>query len=70
MTTLDNRWPGEMRPIWQDEATKLREVKSVAQGHTAYSMSEWSKRETGLLSPHSTITVLGVLSLPHPGTLK
>lgn len=54
ITPLDSRWPGAVRPIWQDEATKLREVKSFAQGHTAHLLSE--QRESGLLHPNSFIS--------------
>lgn len=40
-----------MRSIWQDEATKLREAKRFAQGHTAHLLLKQSKRELGLLNP-------------------
>ena len=45
-----------MRPIWQDEATKLREAKRFAQGHTAHLLLQQSKREMGLLNLSSSIS--------------
>lgn len=40
--------PGAVRPIWQEEAPELREVKRFAQDHTARLLSEeLKKRESG-----------------------
>lgn len=55
------RWLAAVRPIWQDEATELREVKHFTQGHTAHLLSELLNKRVRP-NPKSAIRVLGIPS--------
>lgn len=56
--------PGAVRPIWQDEATELREVKRFAQGHTAHLLSGQPKRDRGRGESVHQWTCNSILYLP------